>query len=694
MIESQVITPETIDEKIAELDTKLQQARENLDHLDLLMIEKKLKIGRMEKEIMEAGTGDRRRSVVRQEIENLKGLLAQAKAEVKRISAKDLKELTSYLNPPKSIQKVLTAVLLLIKKEEFDWKELKATLLHIDFVDEVLNYDIETAEKSLIDRINSSYISDPDWQIDKIKRASKAIGPLAEWLTYQVQYKDAAWELYIDKDGDNLLDEGEEKKAIQAAQERLELDQIQNDRLAFQSTIQKIKDEIERLKNFKFEDDEPLSDGYQRVKPEDFSELDFKKGPAQKITNTSSKLIQTDLEQQQDELKTLSTHSICLQTETEEPIKTRKEAGEIFAIINQQPQTKKKQRNFDIQTHQGFSFNSNQSLQTPAKEKTEEKRRAISPVNSYFKKKSSPSPIISRIDNSISKSETDVSLNQNFVPIPIPIESTAPNVKVQTADSKGSQLTLNQYVNINSTTKVSSSPILLKQTIKAPVIPLKTTTYEKTTVTFPGPGVMVVNPKGLEYHSFVQKNSESNIGTSQTNVPLLKSITTFTSYQSVHPFSGRAHIAPETSVKRIEKSPNPSQSQIKNGIMTVPQSDSTSFKADAHQKSIPGLSPVKVSSYSVPGILSNMKPTHPTKIVPAPNRVAQFSSSTNSVTDFEWRTPQNSNPSQVQFDHQKSKLENSDFRKAVQYESNKSDWGDKLSVSSQKEYSEKSQKEF
>lgn len=320
----------------------------------------------------------------------------------------------------------------------------------------------------------------------------------------------------------------------------------------------------------------------------------------------------------------------------------------------------------------------------PVKDKNDSMRRDISPINSYFKKKSSPSPINSKIDTSTSQTEVNKPSTKNFVPVPIPVEVEKPSVKIDSVDPKSSQLSLNQYVNINSTTKVIPSQIHVKQVIKTPVIPLKTTTYEKTTVTFPGPGVMVINPKGMEYHSFVQKNSDTNIGKPQKAPPLLKSMTTFTTYQSVNTYSEKMPESLQSNRRGIDQPWNSNLNQAKNNTTSIPRADSVAPKFGSRSGNTLGLTPVKDSSHSVQRVM-----THSSQILQPMNTSIPFSSNPipsikNHQTYFDRRIPSNSSPMPVQPPRVSSKIDNPDFQKIIQYESNKSDLGDKSEFSTQK----------
>lgn len=58
-----------------------------------------------------------------------------------------------------------------------------------DFIDTVLNFDIDKVEKSVQEDVIKNYLENPDWDIEKIYNSSKAAGPLSEWLESQIKYK-------------------------------------------------------------------------------------------------------------------------------------------------------------------------------------------------------------------------------------------------------------------------------------------------------------------------------------------------------------------------------------------------------------------------------------------------------------------------------------------------------------------------
>lgn len=70
------------------------------------------------------------------------------------------------------------------------WKECKEVLSRNDFIQQVLNFDKDSINKKTKQFILDNYLNTPEWDTEKVYKASKAAGPMAEWVKSIVDYAD------------------------------------------------------------------------------------------------------------------------------------------------------------------------------------------------------------------------------------------------------------------------------------------------------------------------------------------------------------------------------------------------------------------------------------------------------------------------------------------------------------------------
>jgi dynein heavy chain 1 len=124
------------------------------------------------------------------ELSEAEPALKKAQESVSGVSPTQLNEIRSLGKPPLLIQLTMCAVILLTTGKEEDWKGVVTAMKDKDFLKSVLSFDTDSIKKSTKEKLMKNYINNPDWDLVKINKASKAAGPLAEWLTSQLKYAD------------------------------------------------------------------------------------------------------------------------------------------------------------------------------------------------------------------------------------------------------------------------------------------------------------------------------------------------------------------------------------------------------------------------------------------------------------------------------------------------------------------------
>ena len=58
-----------------------------------------------------------------------------------------------------------------------------------DFIDNILNFDIDKTSEAIQNKVIKIYLENPDWTMERIEGGSSAVKPLAMWLESQIKYK-------------------------------------------------------------------------------------------------------------------------------------------------------------------------------------------------------------------------------------------------------------------------------------------------------------------------------------------------------------------------------------------------------------------------------------------------------------------------------------------------------------------------
>lgn len=160
----------------------------------------------------------------------------EARKGVKNIKKQHLTELRSMSTPPATVQMTLESVCILLGYSVSSWRDVQLIIRKDDFIFNIVNFDCETQlTTELRDYMEEMYLSRPDYNFNSADRASKACGPLLQWVQAQVRYA-----LVLDQVGplrEDMLVLEEDSRQNQA---RL---------LAIDEMINELQESIEAYKN-------------------------------------------------------------------------------------------------------------------------------------------------------------------------------------------------------------------------------------------------------------------------------------------------------------------------------------------------------------------------------------------------------------------------------------------------------------
>jgi dynein heavy chain 1, cytosolic len=180
--------------KKAELEKKSEEANEKLKKMvsDQQFAENKRSISLSIKQSLTEKNAQiaERRQIVKEDLELAEPAVAVAQESVSSIKKQHLTELRSMGNPPNAIKLAMESVCILLGHKVESWKSVQAVLRRDDFISSIVNYDTTKLTSALRREVNDTYILDPAYNFDNANRASKACGPLVNWVIAQVGYAD------------------------------------------------------------------------------------------------------------------------------------------------------------------------------------------------------------------------------------------------------------------------------------------------------------------------------------------------------------------------------------------------------------------------------------------------------------------------------------------------------------------------
>ncbi|KAJ5558498.1 hypothetical protein N7461_002470 [Penicillium sp. DV-2018c] len=182
-----------------------------------------------------------RREVVLHDLAQAEPAVLEAQKSVSNIKRQHLTEVRSMGNPPASVRLALEAVCTLLGHTVDSWKTIQGLIRRDDFIASIVNYDNERQmTRRHRTKMQNEFLSKEDFTYERVNRASKACGPLVQWVEAQVNYS-----AILDRVGP-LRDEVDQLEE-QALQTKAEAQAIENTINDLESSIATYKAEYAAL---------------------------------------------------------------------------------------------------------------------------------------------------------------------------------------------------------------------------------------------------------------------------------------------------------------------------------------------------------------------------------------------------------------------------------------------------------------
>jgi dynein heavy chain 1 len=178
--------------KDAQLKTKDEEANKKLRQMiaDQQQAEaKKLRSIQIQQQLedQQAMIAERKEGVL-SELEEVEPMVQEAAGAVANIKKAHLAEVRAMGNPPETVKLAVESACIVLGFKVDGWKAVQSVIRRDDFTSMVRNFDSEKISPATRNKIERDYMALPNFNVDAADRASKACGPLVQWVFAQVRY--------------------------------------------------------------------------------------------------------------------------------------------------------------------------------------------------------------------------------------------------------------------------------------------------------------------------------------------------------------------------------------------------------------------------------------------------------------------------------------------------------------------------
>ncbi|KIR72005.1 dynein heavy chain 1, cytosolic [Cryptococcus deuterogattii CA1014] len=131
-----------------------------------------------------------RQEVVKEDLALAEPAVLEALAAVGNIKKQHLSEVRSMANPPEAVKMAMESACTVLGHQIDSWRTVQGIIRREDFISSIQNFDSKKMSKAVRDRMNREYISKPTFNFETVNRASRACGPLVQWVIAQVRYSE------------------------------------------------------------------------------------------------------------------------------------------------------------------------------------------------------------------------------------------------------------------------------------------------------------------------------------------------------------------------------------------------------------------------------------------------------------------------------------------------------------------------
>src|SRR5699024_8540748 len=76
----------------------------------------------------------------------------------------------------------------LLGESTTDWKVIRSVLMRDNFIHTIVNFQTDNITDDIRQKMKNKYLDNPDYNFEKVNRASLACGPLVKWAIAQLNF--------------------------------------------------------------------------------------------------------------------------------------------------------------------------------------------------------------------------------------------------------------------------------------------------------------------------------------------------------------------------------------------------------------------------------------------------------------------------------------------------------------------------
>ena len=197
-----------------------------------------------------------RQQIVQEDLAEAEPAVIEALAAVGNIKKQHLSEVRSMANPPEAVKMAMESACSVLGHQIDSWRTVQSIIRREDFISSIQNFDTTKMSKGLREKMMREYISRPNFNFETVNRASRACGPLVQWVIAQVRFSeilDKVEPLRAEVDSLERQAEATKNQARVVMETLAELEasiaQYKDEYALLISDTQSIKSEMEKVQN-------------------------------------------------------------------------------------------------------------------------------------------------------------------------------------------------------------------------------------------------------------------------------------------------------------------------------------------------------------------------------------------------------------------------------------------------------------
>ncbi|WRT69144.1 uncharacterized protein IL334_006128 [Kwoniella shivajii] len=131
-----------------------------------------------------------RQEIVKEDLAQAEPAVLEALAAVGNIKKQHLSEVRSMANPPEAVKLAMESACSVLGYQIDSWRSVQGIIRRDDFISSIQNFDTQKMTKTIRDKMMRDYIGKPAFNYETVNRASRACGPLVQWVIAQVRFSE------------------------------------------------------------------------------------------------------------------------------------------------------------------------------------------------------------------------------------------------------------------------------------------------------------------------------------------------------------------------------------------------------------------------------------------------------------------------------------------------------------------------